>query len=276
MFFVISGFVIPWSMYHNGYSLRHFFRFLLKRFARLEPPYLASVVLAIGIILLRAWTIEGEPHIEISLPQILLHIGYLIPFFDDYHWLSPAYWTLAIEFQYYFLVAFVFVPIMKTGFIGRVLIYIAFVLSSYLIGSFLPFWLPIFLVGIVLFLYKVKKIGRWEFILVTFFLLAICAHKYSLSALFFISMPVVMILFYSHLKVPGLHFLGKMSYSIYLIHGLVGASILNILSHHTNTASSKILACIGVLLITIVSSYIFYRVVEKPSKALSSRIRYNK
>ncbi len=278
MFFVISGFVIPWSMYHNGYQIRHFFRFLLKRFARLEPPYLLSVLLALMIVLSRSWLVGGgTTHIELSGTQFLLHIGYLIPFFDNYSWMSPVYWTLAIEFQYYFLVAFAFLPIVKYGLIGRIAVYLLFVSSSYLIGSsFLPFWLPIFLIGIVLFLFKVQKITVWEFLLLTLILSALSIDKYSLPSLFFILSPVLVVVFYSHIKVPILHFCGKMSYSIYLIHPLIGASVLNLISHHTTTVTSKVLACLGVLLLTIFSSYIFYLIVEKPSKALSSRISYRK
>ena len=41
IFFVISGFVIPWSLYRAAYVLRDYPRFLLKRNVRLYPPYVA-------------------------------------------------------------------------------------------------------------------------------------------------------------------------------------------------------------------------------------------
>jgi peptidoglycan/LPS O-acetylase OafA/YrhL len=53
LFFVISGFIIPWSMWKSDYSLKNFFVFLLKRLARLEPPYLMSLILAITILMMR-------------------------------------------------------------------------------------------------------------------------------------------------------------------------------------------------------------------------------
>src|ERR1035441_2897196 len=40
IFFVISGFIIPYSLYKAGYRVSDFTRFLLKRIARLDPPYL--------------------------------------------------------------------------------------------------------------------------------------------------------------------------------------------------------------------------------------------
>jgi len=47
LFFVISGFVIPWSMYAAGFQLKNLFSFLFKRLARLEPPYVFSVLIAL-------------------------------------------------------------------------------------------------------------------------------------------------------------------------------------------------------------------------------------
>ncbi len=47
IFFVISGFVIPWSLYRSRYVLRDYPRFLLKRNVRLYPPYLASIAITI-------------------------------------------------------------------------------------------------------------------------------------------------------------------------------------------------------------------------------------
>jgi peptidoglycan/LPS O-acetylase OafA/YrhL len=46
IFFVISGFVLPLSLFRGGYTLRAFPRFFAKRLIRLEPPYLVTVALA--------------------------------------------------------------------------------------------------------------------------------------------------------------------------------------------------------------------------------------
>src|SRR5262249_17683132 len=47
MFFVISGFVIPYSIASCRYSITDFPRFICRRLVRLEPPYLLSIVLVI-------------------------------------------------------------------------------------------------------------------------------------------------------------------------------------------------------------------------------------
>ena len=43
VFFVISGFVLPLSLFNSGYRLPDAGRYLLKRFTRLFPPALASM-----------------------------------------------------------------------------------------------------------------------------------------------------------------------------------------------------------------------------------------
>src|ERR1035438_4700620 len=49
MFFVISGFIIPYSLYGAGYRNRDFGLFLIKRIARLDPPYFADILLCIAL-----------------------------------------------------------------------------------------------------------------------------------------------------------------------------------------------------------------------------------
>ena len=130
LFFVISGFVIPWSMQKAGYQFKNFFHFFLKRISRLEPPYLFSVLLALLLYYLRE-SYYGKPneHLQISTPQIALHLGYLIPFFKQYQWLNLVYW-MAIEFQYYLLIAIIFVPMIGSTFYVRLMMYGVLMLLS--------------------------------------------------------------------------------------------------------------------------------------------------
>src|SRR5438445_9777386 len=47
VFFVVSGFIVPYSLAHSGYTLRFYAKFLAKRLIRLDPPYLVSILAAI-------------------------------------------------------------------------------------------------------------------------------------------------------------------------------------------------------------------------------------
>ncbi len=106
IFFVISGFVIPWSLYRSRYVLRDYPRFVLKRNVRLYPPYLASIaitILATNFVLVPLFHI---PRMTITGRDLLWHFAYLN---DLVHvpWVNVVYWTLAIEFQWYLLIGLV-------------------------------------------------------------------------------------------------------------------------------------------------------------------------
>ncbi len=108
-FFVISGFILPYSLWKAGYVLSDAGKFLLKRLVRLDPPYLTSVALSVVALVLAAR--NGGTSFSISWPQIALHLGFLT-IFSNYEWLNVVYWTLAVEFQFYLLLAFSF-PLLK-------------------------------------------------------------------------------------------------------------------------------------------------------------------
>jgi peptidoglycan/LPS O-acetylase OafA/YrhL len=66
--------------------------------------------------------------------------------------------------------------------------------------------------------------------------------------------------------------LGKISYSFYLLHAIIGASFVNYLSHHVSGGFQKVLLIIAGFLISLGSAYLLYRFVEKPSHNWAKKI----
>lgn len=276
-FFVISGFVIPWSMQAAGFNFKSIFTFFLKRLARLEPPYIFSMFLAISVYFLRA-QILGRSNTQPmpSIEQVLLHFGYLIPWFEGYTWLNQVYWTLSVEFQYYVFIALLFIPLQKAVLGTRLFIYAALSLLSFIgTSDFLPHWFPVFLLGIILFLYKSNNVNRIEFYSVLSVLCCFIYLKCGMFCMLFSIIPVFAINSYPQLKVKFLHEVGKFSYSLYLIHPLIGGSLINVLSHNCTQPYQKILLIFGGLFISLLASWIMFRMVERPAKKLSASLRYN-
>lgn len=163
IFFVISGFVIPWSLYRARYVLRDYPRFLLKRNVRLYPPYLASIaitILATNLILVPLFHI---PRMTVTGRDILLHFGYLN---DLAHvkWINVVYWTLAIEFQWYLLIGLV-LPMLASA--RKWMRFIA--ISAMMAAYFTIYWdrlvfhyLPVFLIGVFVFQYRTELISKVE------------------------------------------------------------------------------------------------------------------
>jgi peptidoglycan/LPS O-acetylase OafA/YrhL len=104
LFFMISGFVVPWSLMDRGYSLRRFPRFLARRLVRLDPPYFAALAVGLAVLWVKS-TRMIEPFPPTSV--IALHFGYLAGLADR-PWIVPVFWTLAIEFQFYVLIGLSF------------------------------------------------------------------------------------------------------------------------------------------------------------------------
>ena len=97
IFFVLSGFIIPYAMRRSGYTFPgDVGRFIVKRLVRLDPPYLLSSAIA-GVLSYLAWKTPG---FRGEVPQLswaasLAHLGYLNGILKQ-PWYNAVCWTLGI------------------------------------------------------------------------------------------------------------------------------------------------------------------------------------
>lgn len=272
-FFVISGFVIPYSMIRAHYRTADFFRFLLKRVVRIEPPYLLILVLTVVFLYMRSRTTANAP-LAVTWQQVALHVGYLIPF-SGYDWLSIVFWTLAIEFQFYLFFSLAF-PLF-TGrrawrwLISAMLISVQWIPS--LDTQFL-YWSPIFLMGIYLALAKQKKIVSAELFTALAILAVIALLKFGLVVDLFALTSVSAIYFEPVIRSRILDFLGNISYSLYLSHTLIAFAVINLGIRYTRTPYQRVFFVVMAITATLVFSYLLYLCVEKPAKKWASAIKY--
>jgi peptidoglycan/LPS O-acetylase OafA/YrhL len=68
------------------------------------------------------------------------------------------------------------------------------------------------------------------------------------------------------------NFLGNISYSIYLLHSYSGALLINYLSHMFKSPLEKFIVISLGLFFTIGTSFIFWKLIEKPSQKMSQKI----
>jgi peptidoglycan/LPS O-acetylase OafA/YrhL len=277
VFFVISGFIIPYALQRSGYKLRNYPTFLLKRITRLDPPYIASifVVLAVTYFFTFSPHYSGEK-LAIDPVGLLLHVGYLNVIFH-YPWLNPVYWTLAIEFQYYLLVGLIFSLISSKHRVVRLLTFGLLGLIAILIrrGEYIFGFMFLFLMGMSVFQYRQEIVGRWEFVILIF-AAAIGVYltlgvSYTIAGL----IGVCGILF---LKARNtiLNFLGMISYSLYLIHPPVAKLVLGLGRRFAVNQPIRILLILAALGLSIFAAYLLYLLVELPAQRWSASFKYRK
>lgn len=277
MFFVISGFIIPYSLMRSGYHVSSFFRFIAKRSVRLDPPYLATIaiVLVYKCVTSRTYLHQGEPFV-INWKQLLAHLAY-INAFVGYPWLQTSFWTLAIEFQYYIFSGLFFGFIARSDIWSSLGLYAFFVACVFLPknAALLPTYLPIFLFGIVVFRFRCLGTTLTEFIagLVLAYTLSVLADGGPSAVTGLGSCLAILLISYTN---PILSFLGDISYSLYLTHELVISTVvfqgLKLLVRPGQWFQLCLLG--AALAAAILFAYVLHRLIELPAKTAASRIRY--
>ncbi len=278
VFFVISGFIIPYSLYQSKYKIKNFFAFVAKRCIRIEPPYLITLLLIIINLVVFNWYWNHTESLNWS--QALLHIFYLPQFFG-YQWYNPIFWTLAQEFQFYIAMALFFPLLNSSKKWIKYMVILAFILPFFIFqdGRLITNNTSLFLMGIITFLYFTKQFNLLEFLV---FIVANITYMYffqfndNYNVTIITTLTVLAILFLKSDTKIGT-FGGKISYSLYLTHGLIGGNFLLFTINRNFVGNSEIIKTILVFIaigMSVVFAYFFYKWIEKPSQALSKKIKY--
>ncbi|MEN9639276.1 MAG: hypothetical protein RLZZ262_1144 [Bacteroidota bacterium] len=277
IFFVISGIVIPFSLIKSKYKLSQFGTFMLKRCARIEPPYLVTIVLALCYVYMREMIPGTVPSdYRPGLWDIVMHLGYLVPFIEGARWLSEVFWTLAIEFQYYLVMALCMPLLLHSKAIWRWTFFILFCAASYLpFGDRqVLFWSPIFLCGIVYALKHLNTISLREYLLIGTLSLLFVWYKMGFENFCAVLFTLSVIWLRPNFQTRISDFFGNISYSLYLLHMITGGAIVNILSHYATAPWQKFAVVMIGFSFATGCAYIFYRLIELPSMRWSQRLRY--
>lgn len=298
IFFILSGYVIALSTERLRPCWSNIGRFVVRRGTRLDPPYLVSIVLAVGLL---ALSNAVEPAGARPLPgmgQLLAHVVYLQNILG-YGNIVVVYWSLCFEVQMYLLyILLIFLEKRvsagrgrRTVVLARVAIWYPALLVSILVryevwplqtpGWCLPFWYLFFLGAQMRWVHQ-RTIGWREagpgLILVG--ALGIPAEPAESLA---IAAGLATVIWHRPLDVVGrfrpLLFLGILSYSLYLIHPIVGGRFVEVLRRLAGgefTAAGSVLVFLGGIAVSIVAAWLMFLTVEKPTMALSRRVRMHR
>jgi peptidoglycan/LPS O-acetylase OafA/YrhL len=285
VFFVISGFVLPLSMAMGGYRAGAFGRFLWKRVLRLYPPYLASIVVVLGI----RWAAGLAPGYagERFAVEPAVWLGHLTLSGDLLltGWLTPVYWTLAIEFQFYLFVGLAFPllvhrsPAVRTAGLAALLVApyaTAFVAPPGMwLRPFLTWWMAPFLLGIAAFQHRQGLLSTRALVGWTIVTGGTAAYSHGASSACATALATVVIAGV-RLEWRPLLKLGDVSYSLYLTHMAVGGYVLTTWGAHATTVAARFALVAAALTASLAVAGGLYMLVEVPSQRWSGRVKYRR
>lgn len=282
IFYIVSGFIIPYSLYKGRYLIKHYFHYVAKRSVRLLPPYLLTIALIIATsyyintyVWYSGYNVEwrniaanGLFMVDLiqSIPELLAH-------FPDNSWINPIFITLKVEFQFYLIIGLL-LPLMKkhTAFLLGVTA-LLLILGVYAIPNQNVFVnAPYFLIGLAAF-YIFENGWNWIYASILGLSLISLTSFYEWQDLIAAIIGFSMVLWLPR-KMKFLNFTGKISYSFYLIHGLIGGNFLYFNSDTYLFQNYPVLMIIFALLLSWIGAFIIYYCVEKPSIIISKKIKY--
>jgi len=276
VFFLISGFIIVYSLSKANYKPGQFFKFLLKRSIRIDPSYIVVILLTIALfkILAHIPSFKGR-EINFVPGQFIAHLFYVVPF-TKYHFYDHVFWTLSVEFQFYLLIGILYFisnnHLYKVTFL---ILFSATCLIPFTNAYYLVFnYVPIFATGISLVEFYLNR--KWVNRILPLLLLSLVAYKFGFPVFILLIFTIAIILLFK-LTIKPLKVLGDISYSLYLTHPLVLIVVLGIAKRlQFATLQNQLLSLFFETTIAILFAYLFYRTVEKPTTILSKHIFYSK
>ncbi len=275
VFFVISGFVIPFSLARSKYTPNLYFRFLARRLMRLDPPYLISIILFLLLGFAKAWfvrSVEGRLPLE-SPEQLISHLAYATELVG-HKWISPAYWTLAIEFQFYLLLGLIFPLVMHELRLVRYGMLLLFLFGPLLplpqAGTILKF-LPWFSFGILACHYRRGQASTVEFLAGVVLITAFLSIQFQPGGIIALTSTCLVVGFWHGGCGRHLAWLGEVSYSLYLTHGVFGVGFLVVgkALHLPGWANYPLV--LGATAFSIIMAAWFHRLIETPAQRWAGR-----
>jgi peptidoglycan/LPS O-acetylase OafA/YrhL len=276
VFFVLSGVVISLSITGAVITWRYVGRFALRRSIRLDPPYWATLTAACLIDL----AIRKPPR----LPQLLAHLVYLQNILG-YGNIVSQFWTLCYEVQFYLiLVLFVALAQRAGRFAGWILAVSSVTASLVMLalhadagGWFIDWWYA-FAAGAATTGMLTGKLSKkpWAGGIGIILLVGIVSER-----------PVAVVVAITALAIglaglagklwtwtggPVLQWLGRISYSLYLLHFLATA-FARLASGRIHSRAGGAAIFLGATAIALLSAECLYRLIERPAQSFSKKIR---
>jgi peptidoglycan/LPS O-acetylase OafA/YrhL len=300
---VISGFVIAYTLRRTWFSIGEMFSFLLRRLVRLAPAYWLAIAF---VILVDAFChmmgdLPRPFEDRLSVPRVVAHMTFLQDV-AGHQAFSAGIWTLCIEMQFYF------VAVLTWGLAQRLFprpnkddpqpsaLSLLVLFAPAAVFS-LVYWRPLestepyvihflwmFFLGMATWWTLDGVFPKWAYaiiILIAEAELMINSEWWfqnttSLETALLIYLGGRLNQLHRWLSGPTLQYLGRISYSLYLIHFPVSHLVVSLGWKWCQDDPSPLIATfilLSAVLLSILAGQVLYVLVEEPSARLSARLK---
>ncbi len=299
IFFMITAFLFVTKLLNAGTKKMDWNIFFISRLFRLLPMYLISIIFLMIIV-----AVTSHWELKVPLIRLIKDIFYWITFTII---LCPeinnnsltsiinagVVWSLPYEWLFYFSLPIIAILISRiNSSIFYIIVGVLFIIGFYQVHEFNFHILLEFCGGAIapfIIKYTSKKINYNAIIftlIIIFCLMMVLFYRFPND---YISKILIILAFnlialgndvFGILRNSTLKFLGEISYSTYLLHGII---IFFVIYFYFNFEDAKNLSplkyCITLFIITpivVITSFLFYKNVEKPFMIFSKKINFQK
>ena len=303
LFFLLSGFVLSlptWRSKSQSYSV-----FIVRRICRIYVPYLFGLALSVlGASIFASHTVPGlSPWFygtwtgPINWTLVWQHVLFIGPSYNAREF-NTAFWTLIIEMRVSIILPFFLLLLRRLSFGGMWLVYaitliIGFVTEPRFVSGLSAFqilgWTSLFIAGAIVARAVLLQPGHVSRIfsrrpvallsLVTFLFAGYLRPSLHLSE--FLTrglsaaggLAMICVALYnrdlrSFLNTRALQFMGRVSYSLYLLH----ATVLYVMFHWFYSLLPKTAIFVLYISASFLVAAISYKLIERPSMELGRRL----
>lgn len=305
MFFVISGFVIAYTLREAAVTPGYVLNYAFRRSVRLDPPYWTTIGLVLlihGVMSLHLGFIsplDVPEETPLSWGQVISHFFYLQNILG-YRNLSAGFWTLCIEVQFYLLYVVGFgiaqrFPAQRkraptdAGPLGLLLVFAPMALLSLFVWNLESdndMWISrfycMFFLGMVAWWALDRRVPGWVFWSYAFLVggrllwmpsLALSVALLAGSLIYFLGRAGRLA---TTLNWGWLQYLGRISYSLYLIHFPVAHIVTTFGYEFSGSEMSSTVAVawlLAALMASIGAAHLMYLGIEAPSVRFAARFK---
>lgn len=307
VFFVLSGFVIAHSIRDGAHTVQYLGKYALRRSIRLDPPLWAAILLEIILIKFSLYFYPDLGTKTPTLTQVLVNMAYLQEMLRVKN-VVDAFWSLTYEVQFYFIsVTFlVAMPLIRrldarvrwSKVIAYSMMTVAYAYSiaiyhelapTPLQGIFLERWFQFFL-GVMAWAVVQHRLPlrvfalAWTVCLASTLLAAPSGYRLESSLCGLIVSALMLWVGYSGRMSSLLgdkvsQFLGRISYSLYLVHLIIGwrfAALMKRLAGHELSVITGASLFVGSVAVSVFAAWLMYRMLEAPSMNFARKIKLPK